>query len=263
MKKVLLALGIVFSWFWATSSIVYGTDPWSMVSQYIHVNEVKDRVGIHTEFPQTDLHVIWNTMIQWDTAARWKLISDMNDDNADGNFDVWIQWWERWMTWDDRNLALLWYDEDSGDALRINFNNEFENGTQIDGNLWIGTAATTDALTVSGSVRATEYCDENGENCNFSSSFASNFKTYFVLSNSKSCSSIVSDVNALVNDTSGGETPTWSPEFIQDDNGMWQIELVRGDCSPMSNTPGAVITIPVNSNGDPIQWFYINEGLLP
>ena len=165
MKKVLLALGIVFSWFWATSSIVYGTDPWSVVSQYIHVNEVKDRVGIHTEFPQTDLHVIWNTMIQWDTAARWKLISDMNDDNADGNFDVWIQGWERWMTGDDRNLALLWYDEDSWDSLRINFNNEYENGTQIDGNLWIGTAATTDTLTVSGSIRATEYCDENGQNC--------------------------------------------------------------------------------------------------
>lgn len=160
-----IAFGSLFIFGIGAQSYAQSTSPLDLLLQYIHINPTKDRVGIHTPFPQTDLHVVGNTMIQGNTAARGKLISDRFDDDADGNANVWIQGGPHYAVGDERNLALLGYDEDSGDALRINFSNDFENGTQFDGNVGIGTAATTAGLTIAGEVRASQYCDINGQNC--------------------------------------------------------------------------------------------------
>lgn len=61
-------------------------------------------------------------------------------------YDVWIQGGASTAGGDARNLALLGTDEDSGDALYLNYNNEYGAGTIVGGN-----------LTVNGNVTAVGY----------------------------------------------------------------------------------------------------------
>jgi hypothetical protein len=128
--------------------------------------------------------------------------------------------------------------------------------------------------TTSNRVHAALYCDENGQNCvdadvsligggGGGGGEVAKFHTYHVTDPSRTCTQIVADANALVGDLSGGETGLGASTFIQDDNGMWQAEFTRGDCSPMSNRPAARITVPVDSDGNPIFGFYQNMGFLP
>lgn len=55
-------------------------------------------------------------------------------DTADTTYDVWLQGGPG-TSGLTRNLALLGYDDDSGDQLVVNFGNEYVNGTRVDGNL--------------------------------------------------------------------------------------------------------------------------------
>lgn len=97
----------------------------------------------------------------------------------------------------------------------------------------------------------------------FNNTQVSNFKTYFIPQNTQTCTQAVDSANFEVGDISSGESGKGiASVFIQDDNGMWQMEVVRGDCSPMSNRPAFRITVPVNSNGNPIFGFFTNEGVL-
>ena len=105
-------------------------------------------VGIGTTSPAQDLDVAGEVRI----------------DSHSATYDVWIQGGGG--SGDDRNLALLGYDEDSGDYLRMNYNNEYAGGTRIDGRVGIGAAPVSGAaLRVNGTIRANNVCDENGNNC--------------------------------------------------------------------------------------------------
>ncbi len=53
-------------------------------------------------------------------------------------YDVWLQGGASSAGGDDRNLALLGTDEDSGDLLHLNYNGEYAAGTRIGGNVGIG-----------------------------------------------------------------------------------------------------------------------------
>ncbi len=55
---------------------------------------------------------------------------------ASSTYDVWIQGGAA-SSGDDRNLAILGVDEDSGDRLYVNYGNEYANGTVIGGNTLI------------------------------------------------------------------------------------------------------------------------------
>ena len=60
--------------------------------------------------------------------------------NMNATYDVWIQGGDTTANMGTRNLAILGYDEDSGDKLFINHNSEYSGGTILGGNVGIGTS---------------------------------------------------------------------------------------------------------------------------
>jgi hypothetical protein len=89
-------------------------------------------VGIGDEAPPTKLSV--------NGTSRF---------NTGGDYDVWIQGGNVTTGGDNRNLALLGYNENNGDKLVINFESEYASGTQIQGNAWV-----TGDLKVDGKLNA-------------------------------------------------------------------------------------------------------------
>lgn len=77
-----------------------------------------------------------NTAGNWINGASWNAGINVNSnwavriDTADATYDVWIQWGAATSGW-ARNLAILWTDEDSGDALYINHGWEYAGGTFV------------------------------------------------------------------------------------------------------------------------------------